>query len=1147
MSQLSGLIDEDREPELRNDPYYKRQQGALRGILADIPGGVVDVAALGLDYLAQGAESLLPKSASNLLGIPTFRKSMQKPFLGSAFIEEKLEDVGVLRPSTNTPEETMNRLAFGFLDGTPGAAGITRRVAGNPGDSPGNLLYSPLEKGLADLPDKSPRTPGAWKNVLSKIKGREMPFIGVDDYLNALPQNEKIGIEDLEGFMRQNRLEIIERQKYLPNVAFPDELGEQIASEAKMGAYYETLPEELADWMRDNVEIDVDPYMMTTKSGAGVVFRVGDNDIGYDHSPSDMKEFAQDIDELAKTNPLPKMGPEMGPYTGADVVDLVADYTGPYVNKQVKEIAESYKTPHWAEKPGQFRYRGKTEIGEDQIPDETYRDMILYMPEKGKLSFVTGKDERVEYDPNFQGPGSHYPEKNILTHQRYSFRTLPNGERAMLVEEIQSDWNKAGVTKGFRLYPDETAEFKQILEDEGLVFVPAGGQMKGPDGSTGYYATREELDRFEREMDMEGEFQTADQMETQASNVSFFGEFADENRAITNALDDIYNIEMDVDPQTGRLIFSAFDAENNQRFLLYDEANDHDQINSYLEPFEYNPAQLASAENDIRNAIQRLQTNYQVQKAGVADTFEMYGIEPVVDFEGTFRIFGPGQEEVEFTESSIRNGELELLFDQFGEGEDTEMMISNVQEAVRKYNSAFDAPASQEPLQPISRFYEYLPEDYTIIQKDNGEYTIRFPGGQTDTMSWQNEDDAIAQAIDMGAEDDAQVNTLYETLAADIVDMHESNPEEIDQIFGQGAYSKIIELADRSPLVETNQLVNFSESPAVIGFDGAGSPNRILGWEHQGRTATQDVIKNMKADDELTNMHLRALEVLGIRPSGSMTTGLGGTFPDFEAIGSGEPTPGGGSITFNFSELMDAGSIRRRQLLEELVPIVRSNMTTDLPSEEIEVPLLQILNDLQQRNYKYGPEYIIRNAAGYQSQKIPEVRKKFVEPIKAVDPGQMSKGAQKAAKAFARQGTTPKGPFVSDPNNPEWINLAAKRLVQVATENDADRIMFVGAQGQTKRWDGLDYDKADFIYDKKFTSYLQKLENQFGEGNKVELGKIEFPSMDEFNRETRIVENFPNIKLSEKLKKTAREGLPYLAIPLAGAAAQRERNGLISE
>ena len=45
----SGLIGEDQEPELRNDPYYKRQQGALRGVFADIPGGFVDVAALGLD------------------------------------------------------------------------------------------------------------------------------------------------------------------------------------------------------------------------------------------------------------------------------------------------------------------------------------------------------------------------------------------------------------------------------------------------------------------------------------------------------------------------------------------------------------------------------------------------------------------------------------------------------------------------------------------------------------------------------------------------------------------------------------------------------------------------------------------------------------------------------------------------------------------------------------------------------------------------------------------------------------------------------------------------------------------------------------------------------------------------------------------
>jgi hypothetical protein len=44
----------------------------------------------------------------------------------------------------------------------------------------------------------------------------------------------------------------------------------------------------------------------------------------------------------------------------------------------------------------------------------------------------------------------HWDEPNILAHLRINERTLPNGERVMFIEEVQSDWAQEGKKKGFK-------------------------------------------------------------------------------------------------------------------------------------------------------------------------------------------------------------------------------------------------------------------------------------------------------------------------------------------------------------------------------------------------------------------------------------------------------------------------------------------------------------------------------------------------------------------------------------------------------------------------------------------------------------------------------------------------------------------------
>jgi hypothetical protein len=61
---------------------------------------------------------------------------------------------------------------------------------------------------------------------------------------------------------------------------------------------------------------------------------------------------------------------------------------------------------------------------------------------------------------------SHWDEANILAHLRLNERTLPNGERVLFIEEVQSDWAQEGKKRGFKEKGAKTRAIKQ-LEDAG--------------------------------------------------------------------------------------------------------------------------------------------------------------------------------------------------------------------------------------------------------------------------------------------------------------------------------------------------------------------------------------------------------------------------------------------------------------------------------------------------------------------------------------------------------------------------------------------------------------------------------------------------------------------------------------------------------
>ena len=84
---------------------------------------------------------------------------------------------------------------------------------------------------------------------------------------------------------------------------------------------------------------------------------------------------------------------------------------------------------------------------------ENYREVLLTLPNNKKSDQKYYKKE-------------HFDEANILAHLRLNERTLPNGERVLFIEEVQSDWAQEGKKKGFGDRGKITESDIEIISDE---------------------------------------------------------------------------------------------------------------------------------------------------------------------------------------------------------------------------------------------------------------------------------------------------------------------------------------------------------------------------------------------------------------------------------------------------------------------------------------------------------------------------------------------------------------------------------------------------------------------------------------------------------------------------------------------------------
>ncbi len=96
----------------------------------------------------------------------------------------------------------------------------------------------------------------------------------------------------------------------------------------------------------------------------------------------------------------------------------------------------------------------------------TYREVLLTL--NGNSGKVQLDQDTGEWVASVNGVevyrGPHWDEANVLVHIRMDDRTLPNGERVLFVQEVQSDWHQRGRESGYQGGPIEAAARKQEYE-----------------------------------------------------------------------------------------------------------------------------------------------------------------------------------------------------------------------------------------------------------------------------------------------------------------------------------------------------------------------------------------------------------------------------------------------------------------------------------------------------------------------------------------------------------------------------------------------------------------------------------------------------------------------------------------------------------
>lgn len=303
-------------------------------------------------------------------------------------------------------------------------------------------LYSRVGRAIDAAPFEK-GTGAQWRAAASKgAPAGERQWSGLDDYL-AANENNVLTRQQVAELARAGRPQLTEtvRQKKLSRVA-PDEAYRAWYGEWENPVAFGSTPQEAREaaeqWLQraGYTEADFD-RSITVEENAGEhnnPFEVDDTKYAAYQVPGEATGYREVLVKMAPTdNPkLAAIGEQL-----AQAVKVQAD-----AYERWRQTAES-KGVNSAET---FAAKREWENAERQA--DALRNAYYDVKHQKESTFTT----------------DHWPgEKDVLGHTRWTDRTTPAGERALFLEDLQSDWHQAGREQGYR--PDKERQLAALIAE----------------------------------------------------------------------------------------------------------------------------------------------------------------------------------------------------------------------------------------------------------------------------------------------------------------------------------------------------------------------------------------------------------------------------------------------------------------------------------------------------------------------------------------------------------------------------------------------------------------------------------------------------------------------------------------------------------
>jgi len=291
-------------------------------------------------------------------------------------------------------------------------------------DADGNVIFeSSVKRGLSELPN-NPMTPDAWVAQISKKGGRgtqeELYVIGVLDKNSDGNYVVSQNFKDAIGWIGDKKVDLKDQK-------------------AIDGKYWKSVPKEVVEKYINDNQIEI---VEVTKGGSEK------------ESFDKLFTYEDKGDTFYFNHREQGMGdpPAYEAFEEDGLWNVTSEFSGESLGdfNSKQEAIDAIKTSYENLDEG-FTTEANTKYSQYTLEGgENYREVLLTLPQEKPASSYKS---------------SHWDETNIVAHLRINERTLPNGERVMFIEEVQSDWAQEGKKKGFASDLFE-GNFRAFVEQE---------------------------------------------------------------------------------------------------------------------------------------------------------------------------------------------------------------------------------------------------------------------------------------------------------------------------------------------------------------------------------------------------------------------------------------------------------------------------------------------------------------------------------------------------------------------------------------------------------------------------------------------------------------------------------------------------------